>query len=135
MRYLAIDLGDRRTGLAVGDDETFLVSPAGTIETGNTSERHRQLLAAIAEQQPDALVVGWPLNMDGSVGPAAKKIQQAADQLGKATGLEVHLVDERLTSADADDQMARTGWTHGQKKARRDALAAANILRKFLDIE
>lgn len=133
MRYLAIDLGDRRTGLAVGDEQSGIVSPVRVIDTRSGDERLRQLGVAIEDEQPDALVLGVPLNMDGSVGPAAKKSQALAELLRERFGLAVHLVDERLTSAAADQQMARSGWTHGQKKARRDALAAAAILRDFLE--
>ena len=133
MRYLAIDLGGKRTGLAVGDDETRIASPLDVIETSAETERWRQLQKVIEAEAPDALVVGLPLNMDGSDGPAAKNARAFADQLAQRTGLPVHLHDERLSSAAADEAMANTGLTHGQKKQRRDALAAAAILRGFLD--
>ena len=133
MRYLAIDLGARRTGLATGDDETGIVSPGAVITTTSATERLRQIGVAVRNEQPDALVLGLPLNMDGTAGPAAKLNQELAATLREQFNLEVHLVDERLTSADANEQMARTGLTRGQKKARRDALAAANILRRFLN--
>ncbi|MEO0476580.1 MAG: RuvX/YqgF family protein, partial [Planctomycetota bacterium] len=63
----------------------------------------------------------------------AEKCKAFADKLGEATRLPVHLHDERLSSAAADEQMAMSGLTHKQKKARRDALAAANILRGYLE--
>ena len=132
MRYLAIDLGEKRTGLAVGDDVTGIASPLDVIHTAGAQERFKQLERAIDEQGPDALVLGVPLNMDGSEGPGVTKSRAFAKELGERFGLPVHLVDERLTSATADDQMAQTGLTRGQKKARRDALAAAAILRNFL---
>ena len=78
-------------------------------------------------------LVGLPLNMDGSEGPSAAKVRVFIDQLAEATKLTVHAFDERLTSAAADEQMAQSGLTHKQKKARRDALAAAAILRGFLE--
>jgi putative pre-16S rRNA nuclease len=132
MRYLAIDLGDKRTGLAVGDDQTGIASPVGVINTAGADERLRQLGLAIDEQGPDALVLGVPLNMDGSESPGVTKSRAFAKALTERFGLPVHLVDERLTSAAADEQMAQSGLTRGQKKARRDALAAAAILRNFL---
>ncbi|MEM7624346.1 MAG: Holliday junction resolvase RuvX [Planctomycetota bacterium] len=133
MRYLAIDLGDKRTGLAVGDDESGIVSPVDVIVTSSADERLRQLGLFIAEHEPDALVLGVPFNMDGSAGPAALKARALGTLLTERFGKPVHEMDERLTSAAADAQMARSGLTHGQKKARRDALAAAAILRDFLD--
>lgn len=133
MRYLSIDLGGKRTGLAVGDDETGIVSPLDVIVTANPDERLRQIGRFIEEQQPDALILGMPFNMDGTLGPAAAKSVALAKVLTDRFGLPVHPMDERLTSAAANDQMAQSGLTHGQKKARRDALAAATILRDFLE--
>ncbi len=132
MRYLAIDLGEKRTGLAVGDDVTGIASPVDVIQTSGVEERFSQLARAIDEHGPDALVVGSPLNMDGSDSPGVTKAKAFAEELGKRSGLPVHLFDERLTSVEADEQMAQSGLTYGQKKARRDALAAAVILRGFL---
>jgi putative Holliday junction resolvase len=133
MRYLAIDLGDKRTGVAVGDTFTGIVTPLDVIQTASEHERFTRLRDLIEWEGPGALVVGWPLNMDGSVGPSAHKCKAFADRLGEATRLPVHLHDERLTSAEADEQMAMSGLTHKQKKARRDALAAAAILRGFFE--
>ncbi|MEM1353293.1 MAG: Holliday junction resolvase RuvX [Planctomycetota bacterium] len=133
MRYLSIDVGDKRTGVAVGDELTGIVTPLEVIATGSEDERVVRLRWLIEAEGAEALVVGWPLNMDGSVGPSAKKCRAFAARLGKVTGLPVHLHDERLTSVVADEQMAMTGLTHKQKKARRDALAAAAILRGFLE--
>ena len=132
MRYLAIDLGEKRTGLAVGDDGTGIASPVGVINTTRQDERIRRLGLAIKEHGPDALVLGVPLNMDGSDSPGVTKAKAFGEELTRQFGLTVHLFDERLTSVEADEQMAQSGLTHGQKKARRDALAAAAILRGFL---
>jgi len=133
MRYLAIDLGGKRTGLAVGDAETGIVTPLAVIEAGDDAQRIAGVRAAIDREGADALVLGLPLNMDGSVGPSAQLAQRFGEALGAAGGLPVHLHDERMTSERADELMARTGLTHGQKKARRDALAAAMILHAYLE--
>ena len=133
MRYLAIDLGEKRTGLAVGDDVTGVASPVGVIETADAADRMQRIVEAIDKHGPGAIVVGLPLNMDGTVGPAGERVQALAKELGERVGLTVHLVDERLSSEAANEQMARSGLTHRGKKRRRDALAAAVILRDFLD--
>jgi len=135
MRYLAIDLGDKRTGLAVGDDITQLVSPVGAIEEPRGIRFDEALDRAIELHNPGALVIGMPYNMDGSEGPRAKLVREFGEQLAARTGLPVHYQDERLTSERANQQMARTGRTHKQKKKLRDALAAAAILRDFLESE
>lgn len=138
MRYLCIDLGDKRTGLAVGDDVTRLVSPVGVLEVSRDADGGLALARALEraiEQQlgpRDEVVVGLPINMDGTEGPRAKLVRAFAAALGQQTGRAVHLHDERLSSVQADWDMGRTGLTHRQKKQKRDALAAAAVLRDFL---
>jgi putative Holliday junction resolvase len=140
VRYLAVDLGDKRTGLALGDSVTTVVAPAGLIEVPIADRAGGALLDALVraiDQQIGAaskadLVVGLPLNMDGTEGPRAKLIRDFAARLAARTGRTIHYQDERLTSSEADWAMARSGLTRGQKKQRRDALAAGVILRDFL---
>jgi putative pre-16S rRNA nuclease len=139
MRYVAVDLGDKRTGLAVGDSQTRVVTPLDVIESPISVRGGEQLLEdlarAVGEQLGAAgeLVVGLPLNMDGTEGPRSKLAREFAARLSARTGHAVRFQDERLTSVEADWGMARTGMTRGEKKARRDALAAAVVLRDFLD--
>lgn len=134
MRYLAIDLGDRRTGLATGDDESGIVSAAGVIELplNRGDSLLDGLCQAIRDHEPEELVVGMPFNMDGSEGPRAKLVRVFVERLTQRIDLPVRYQDERLTSVQADWEMARSGMTHKQKKQRRDALAAAAILRDYL---
>ena len=131
-RYLAIDLGAKRTGLAIGDQASGIVTPLTVVLAAGTPMLLEQLARIIAQQEPDELVVGLPLNMDGSEGPSAKAVAQFANELRQQFSLEVHLFDERLSSYEADQRMGRTGLTHRGKKARRDAQAAAVILSDFL---
>jgi len=140
VRYLAIDIGDKRTGLAVGDDETGIVAPLEVVEVP-TAERAGEawldaMSRAIAQQfspyTQAELVIGLPFNMDGTEGPRARIVRDLATQLAERTRRHIHFQDERLTSADADWSMAQSGMTHRQKKQRRDGLAAAAILRDFL---
>lgn len=141
MRYLAIDLGDKRTGLAVGDSITRLASPVGTLEVPIDRRGGEDLLDAIVraideqigERSPGELVLGLPMNMDGTEGPRAKLVRAFGERLAQRTGRTIHYQDERLTSVAADWSMARSGLTHKQKKARRDALAAAALLKDFLE--
>jgi len=136
VRFLCIDLGDKRTGLALGDDLLRIASPLDVLEIPIAADAGNALLAALVAAARDhaagALVVGLPINMDGSEGPRAKSVRALAQRIAADARLPLHFQDERLTSADADWQMARSGLTRGQKKARRDALAAAAILRDFL---
>lgn len=154
MRYVAIDLGDKRTGLAVGDSQTRVVSPLTVVEIridvaggdllveALAREVERQLgpprpggSAAARLASEGELVIGLPLNMDGTKGPRARMVEAFGARIAQRCGRKVHFQDERLTTADADWSMARSGMTHQQKKERRDALAAAAVLRGFLNID
>ena len=132
MRYLAIDLGDKRTGLAMGDDGTGIVSALTVIEQPRGPALLAALEAAVAEHGPDELVLGLPLNMDDTEGDRARLTRTFGADLATRCGLPVRYQDERLTSEAANARLARTGRTHGQKKAIRDALAAAEILEDYL---
>jgi len=145
VRYVCLDLGGKRTGVAVGDSFTRVVTPVEVLEVpggaqvkGPASEAYLASLAKTLREHlgdppaPGEVVLGLPLNMDGSEGPGARSVREFGVRLATATGRVVHLQDERLSSVDADWAMARSGMTHGQKKKRRDALAAAAILRDFL---
>ena len=131
MRYLAIDLGGKRTGLAVGDDLTLIATPIEVLEIPPGPRLVEAIRAAIREHGPDELVLGLPLNMDGTSGPAAEGARAFAAELAAATGLEVRLHDERLSSAAAEADLAGR-FTRKGRKRRLDAVAAARILESFL---
>ena len=133
MRYLAIDLGQKRTGLATGDDTTGLVSPLVVVEIPQGERLLSTLVEHVETQTPDVIVIGLPVNMDGTIGPAAEAARAFGDQLATRTALPVHYQDERLTTFAADQSMARSGLTRGEKKKRRDALAAVEILKDWLE--
>ena len=132
MRYLAIDLGDKRTGLALGDGEMRLATPLKTIHLPRCDALFDALVKDIQEQSPDELVIGLPLNMDGTDSKQAQITREFGEKLHQRCGLPIHYQDERLTSFAADQHMAQSGRTHKQKKQLRDALAAAEILSDFL---
>lgn len=131
MRYLAIDLGDARTGIASADDVLRIATPVRVIEASGDALM-RALDGVIADHGPDALVVGLPLHMDGRESPRSQAVRAFGAAAGTRWSLPVHFQDERLTSFDADQRMARSGRTHAQKKAIRDALAACALLEDFL---
>lgn len=131
-RYLAVDLGDRRTGLASGDDQTGFVTPGRVLEIDRGPRLLSAVVDAVADADADAVVLGLPLNMDGTEGQRAALTRAFGGELAAACGRTVHLQDERLTSFAAEGRMARSGRTHKGKKKVRDALAAAELLSDFL---
>jgi len=133
MRYLAIDLGARRTGLALGSDETGVVTPLEVIDVPSGPRLIDALVKAIEANRPDAVVIGLPVNMDGTEGPAAKNVRATGGTLHARCGAVIHYQDERLSSHAAEEHLKQSGKTHEQKRRLRDALAAGEILRQFLD--
>ncbi len=131
MRYLAIDLGDRRTGVACGDDILRLPAPIEVIDATTREVLLSRLEKLVREYGPDALVVGLPVNMDGTEGPRAKMAREFADVCATRFAITAIMQDERLTSFAAESSLNRSGKTHGQKKKIRDALAACEVLKDF----
>ena len=132
MRFLCIDLGDKRTGLAVGDDELYMAHPVCVLEISIGQPLVDAIVEAIGNNAADELVIGLPLHMDGTEGQRAKITKAFADQITNVVDITINFQDERLTSAVAEELLSGSGKTHKQKKQTRDALAAAEILTDFL---
>ena len=134
MRYLAVDHGTKRIGLAICDPDEIIVSPLCQLDAH--PDRPAHLLARIAqiidENQVQAVVVGLPLNMDDSEGPQAASAREFARRLAAAVAVPLHLFDERLSTAAADEILLQTDLTKKKRRRRRDMLAACNILQDFL---
>ena len=132
MRALGIDLGERRIGVAVSSGS--VASPIDTVErSGDRALDHRRLLEIAAEWEVDTLVVGLPLSLDGTEGPAARAVRAEIDQLAATTSLTIVPYDERLTSVTAT-RLLREGEVPGRSQRRVvDRLAAAVLLQAWLD--
>ena len=133
MRYLAIDHGQKRTGLAVSDASEILVSPHSVIETQNEDELLKRIISIIDEEKIEAVVIGLPFNMDGSEGPCAEKVRAFGKLLADRLQIQVLFHDERLSSFEAEQLIIDLELTRKKKKKRLDAIAAAEILKCFLD--
>jgi len=131
LRYLAIDFGLRRTGLAVCDREERVTSPLCVLEGREGLCRRIRELAG--QERIDAIVVGLPLNMDGSEGNQARQTRQFVEALKKQVELPIHFQDERLSSFSAQEKLGALDWTYKKKKRYLDAVAAAEILETFLE--
>lgn len=133
-RYLGIDYGTKRIGLAVGDTEGRIATPLRVIaRCGKQPGDIDQIISAGDEYAVDAYVLGIPYNMDGSEGPQARLTRAFGKLLAKRSGRRVYEWDERLSSRGADANLTELDLTHKKKKARQDALAAQIILQAFLD--
>lgn len=134
VRYLGVDHGVKRIGLAVGDSQTKLCAPIlGVAGRNSVEEDAKAVLTAAREYDADAFVVGLPLNMDDSEGPQARLAREFGRALERISGLPVHFVDERLTTEAAREKLQGTELTRKKRKARLDGVAAQSILQEFLD--
>jgi len=131
MRYLAIDYGTKTTGLAICDPTETIVSPLAVLPTAK--DLVDKILAIAHDENVEAVVLGLPLNMDGTSGPQAKIVQDFADKLKKQLEIPICFQDERLTTFAAEEKLVARELTRKKKRARLDAVAAAEILQAFLD--
>jgi putative Holliday junction resolvase len=132
MRFLGIDHGTRRIGLAYGDD-IGVATPLAAISAEDPAKRWAGLAAVLKERRITEVVVGHPINMDGSSGPKALEVEEYAGRIRKEFGLPVHLVDERLTSYEAESTIAPSKRRAVRKTGLIDSRAATIILQDFLD--
>lgn len=131
--YIGIDYGLRRIGIAVSDSTGTLASAAGCHRTPEDGSAVDALAALAAEKGAAGLVVGLPLTADGREGDIAARARRFADLLRETTGLPVHLLDERFSSAEADRWLRLPGRRRRGPKGERDAVAAEIILQRWLD--
>ncbi len=132
MRYLGIDSGAKRIGLSAGDD-LGVATPLAALTGGTAQTRLDQLAAIVRERRVDELVLGHPLNMDGTAGAKAREVEAFAARLQAASGRPVHLVDERLTTYEAESSIPRRQRRAVRASGLVDSRAACLILQDFLD--
>ncbi len=132
MRCIGIDLGTRRIGLAFGD-ELGVATPLPALTQADAAQRWAALLAVIRERRATALVLGHPLNMDDTAGPKAKEAEATARKLRAELGVPVHLIDERLTSYEAEATIAKSKRRDIRASGIIDSRAATLILQDYLN--
>lgn len=135
MIALALDPGERRIGVAISDPEGRHARPLTVVEHASKDQDLARVAEVAARFGAEVIVVGLPLNMDGTAGPGARRARRFAAQLKHRVGAEVHLWDERLTTFEADQQMVEAGLSPERRRELRDAVAAAVILQDYLDAQ
>lgn len=132
-RVLALDYGRKRIGLAISDGLDLTARPLKTIHRENRRKDLQQLREICRQNVVGHIIVGYPLHMSGEAGEMAAEARAFANRLSKAVGLTVELVDERLTSWEARQTMARTKPASRRTGGFLDDIAAAVLLRDYLD--
>lgn len=133
MTVMAIDYGDAHTGVAISDPTGFLTGATVTIHSRKAEVVLEELTRLIRDHHVEALVMGFPRNMDGTEGPRAQLYRDFADQIAQATGMTPVLWDERRTTVDAHRILFEAGKNAKKRKKAVDAVAASLILEGYLD--
>lgn len=133
MRVLGIDFGEARMGLAVSDPTGFLASGIGTVKVSGFKSAVREAVKAAQDNNAELIVVGLPVNMDGSQGDRAQKCRDFAKEVSEISGIKTEMYDERRTTILAAGFMNETGTYGKKRKASIDTLSAQIILQSYLD--
>ena len=134
MRVLGIDYGRKRLGFALSDEGAVLASPLPHKLRSRSVDRDVQTIVHLAStHRVGCIVVGLPLHMDGSMGEMAEEATRFAEHVASATQLSVELIDERLTTAEAERALIEANVSRGKRRELRDSLSAVLILQSYLD--
>ena len=134
VRALGLDLGTKRVGVAIGDRTGTIASPLQVLQrTGSIKRDHQAIAKLVIEEEADIVVVGLPLNMNGSSGPAAQAAIDEAAALATVVGVPVVTFDERRTTVTADEAMMEFKMRAQARRRIVDKIAAAVMLQNWLD--
>lgn len=134
VRALGIDLGSKRIGVAVSDLSGTIGSALTTVHRSKSRRHdHAEIARITREEEAEVVVVGLPLSLDGSVGPAARAATNEAEQLATVVGVPVEMYDERFTTVTAERPMLEAGLDARQRRRIVDKVAAAVMLQAWLD--
>ncbi len=133
MRYLALDHGTKRIGVAISDELLMIAQPLEYIPAEPFGEFLVRLKQLIAEKDVERIFIGMPRNMDGTFGPAAEKVREFIAMLTPEISVPIKTLDERLTSAQANRVLLQANVRRADRKEKVDAMAAAILLQSYLD--
>ncbi|MEQ8174568.1 MAG: Holliday junction resolvase RuvX [Syntrophomonadaceae bacterium] len=133
MRLMGLDVGDRRIGIALSDPLGFTAQGHSTLERKSNDQVLETIGLLCDEYEVGTIVVGLPLNMNGSIGPRAQLVEEWAEQLSARLGREIVFWDERLTTVSAQRTLLEADLSRKKRKGLVDKIAAVYILQGFLD--
>ena len=133
MRVLALDIGEKRIGVAVSDPNERIASPVCVLQTSEVTAQARSWRTVLEDWEPDLLLCGLPYTLAGEEGPQAQSIRQIAEQIGTSACLPIEFADERLSSAEAKRSLREKGLTEKAMRGKVDMIAASLFLQSWLD--
>ena len=132
-RLLALDIGERRIGVALSDPMHIIASPYSVIDRKVTPDYKAEIRKLISEKDVEALIIGLPLTLKNRISKQTEKVQLIIKELTSELALPVHTIDERLSSVSAKNTLKLKGVKTGHNKGEIDKIAAAIFLQEFLD--
>lgn len=132
-RLLALDVGERRIGVALSDPMHVIASPYSVIDRKVTPDYKTEIQKLISEKDVEALVIGLPLTLKNRISKQTKKVQVIIEELTSELTVPIHTIDERLSSISAQNALKLQGVKTGHNKGEIDKAAAAIFLQEFLD--
>ena len=133
-RALALDLGEKRIGVAVSDSLNIIAQAVGTIQRKDIKSDLKKIADLVKEYRADKLVIGLPLNMDGTKGKSADFAVAFVDEIKKEIKIEVEMMDERLTTAQGERILLEADVSRKNRRKNLDKIAAQLILQNYLDL-
>lgn len=133
MRVLALDIGEKRIGVAVSDPSGTVATPVTVLSAAAVLGDGRDLVRLIEDYEVELVLVGLPLSMDGEEGPQAKRVRGSAARLAGFLRVPIEFTDERLSSTQASKAMQASGASSREQRGRLDMVAASLFLQSYLD--
>jgi len=133
MRSLGLDIGDKRTGVAISGPQGILAIPLMVLADKDEDAAMDEILKLIELHEIERIVVGLPYSLNGGLSQQANKVMAFVNKLSQHTGVDIQLWDERLSTVAAEKLMVEAGIKKDKRRQHRDAIAAAFILQGFLD--
>jgi len=133
MRYLGIDYGTARIGIALSDACSVIASPLKTVKAEPVKNAVMEIAEICSEKSVEEIVIGLPLHMNGDEGVSAEGARKLGEEIENATKLKINYIDERLSTVSADKALSEGNVRGKKRKAKVDSVAAAIILQTFLD--
>jgi len=134
VRALGVDLGGKRIGVAISDNDGKVATPLQVLtRSKNTKEDHKKISDLVSEWEAECVVVGMPYSLNGDKGPAAKAVEEEVEELASAVSVPVNIHDERLTTVIAAQELSLQGLDNKRQREVIDQVAASVILQSWLD--
>lgn len=133
MRIMALDIGERRIGVAVSDPGERVASPIAVLPANEVAQKAPSFRRLLEDWEPELLLCGLPRTLSGEEGPQAKRVRAVAERISRATGLPLEFSDERLSSREAKRSLREKGMSEREMRGKIDMIAASVFLQAWLD--